>query len=195
MVQVTEKRPRRRTRRVPQAEKQPEGDQPAKADVSERASDAVVDSKAPGKKFEAGELPRASTPPVLAPVTLRQQNLRPPMLARPPALPPKPKLRQVSAQLPASSYEPACLCHAVDGFVNEVGSHVLTSSVCSCAAPLRVPLGLAPPPNDACSSRGFAARSGSPAGGCCAGAKLAHATPASTVRAISGRSWAAGSRP
>ena len=110
IMQVTEQRPRRRTRRVPHAEKQPEGEQPAKADVSERASGAADSSKALGKKLGAGEPPSALTPKVMAPVTLRQQNLRPPMLARPPALPPKPKLRQVSEFADFSPCMRAALC-------------------------------------------------------------------------------------
>ena len=54
-------------------------------------------AKIPDSKPEAREPPATTAPKVLAAVTLRQQNLRPPLLARPPALPPKPKLRQVRA--------------------------------------------------------------------------------------------------
>ena len=62
-----------------------------------RKAVGAVDVEGLDSKLEAGGSPNAPAPKVLAAVTLRHHNLRPPLLSKPPIAPSKPKLRQVRA--------------------------------------------------------------------------------------------------
>jgi hypothetical protein len=91
---VERRRPRRRTSNR-SAASLPEGG--SKADVSEPDIAAAAKPLSVKRKLEVSELGSAepATPKVPGAITLGQQNLRSPLLPRPAALPPRPKLRQV----------------------------------------------------------------------------------------------------